>query len=120
MPGVGNPNELGVALERGDVRGAAVTHPGSNSANQLVNDHRDAALMRHAPFDAFGHELFRCAFAGGTRPALELEVVLEVAIAAAFAHGANRPHAPILLERAALIQDQLTGTFVGASEQVAR
>ena len=73
----------------------------------------DAAFVGDAPLDAFGHELV------GAAGRLEIELVLEVAIAAAAAHRADRPHAAVFLEAAALIQDQLARALVGAGEQVA-
>ena len=42
---------------------------------------------------------------------------LEVALARSLRHGAKRSHAAIRLEAAALVQNHLAGTFVGAGEQ---
>src|SRR6185436_1152472 len=118
--GVGDADDLRVALQIGNRRRAAVAHAGAQAAHQLVHDHRHAALVLHASFDALGHELFHVRLAGGTGAAFELEVVLEVAIAAAAAHRANRAHAAIFLEGAALIEDQLARALIGTGKQVAR
>ena len=42
---------------------------------------------------------------------------LEVALAGSLRHGADRSHAAIRLERAALVQNQFAGAFVGAGEE---
>ena len=44
---------------------------------------------------------------------------LRVAIGTALRHRAQRAHAAIALERAALIEDRLAGAFFGAGEQAA-
>src|SRR5262249_9438507 len=72
----------------------------------------NAALVRDASFDAFGHELVAAA------GRFEIELVLEVAIAAAAAHGADGPHAAVLLEAAALIQHDFARALVGAGEKI--
>ena len=101
-------------LQRGDVRAAAVAHAGAQPAGQLVDHRRDAALVGDPSFDAFRHQLL-----AGFGVGIEVEFVLEVAIAAAAAHRAERAHAAILLEAAALIQDQFARALVGAGEQAA-
>ena len=98
----------------GIVRAAAVAHAGAQAADQLVHHRGDAAFVRDAPFDPFRHQLLACTPAG-----LEVELVLEVAVAAAAAHRADRPHAAVLLEAAALVQNQLARALVGARKQVA-
>ena len=75
-----------------------------------MHDRDDAALVRHAPFDAFGHEL------------LELSAdVLKVAIrrAVALRHRAERAHAAIRLVRPALVQLDLARRLLGAGEEAA-
>src|SRR5213593_373325 len=102
-------NQLRVALQLGDVGAAAVAHSRAQAADQLMNHRGHAALVRHAALDPLRHQLLaRC----GRCRALEIEVVLEIPIAAAAAHRADRPHAAVLLEAAALIQDQLARTLV--------
>src|SRR6187401_3491612 len=94
-------NELGIALQRLDVGAPAIAHPGAQTANQLVDHRRHAALVRHTTLDAFRHQLLRAV------TAFDIELVLEVPIAAAAAHGAKRAHAAVFLEAAALIENDL-------------
>src|SRR5262245_51124389 len=77
-----------------------------------MNHGLSAAFVRDTAFDTFWYQLVRCT------AALEIELVLEVAIAAAASHRADRAHAAILLVAAALEQDQLTRAFVGAGEEI--
>src|SRR5207244_1311286 len=63
-------------------------------------------------FDAFGHQLV------GGAPAFEVELVLEVAVAAATSHRADRSHAAIFLVAAPLEENQLAGALVGAGEEI--
>ena len=70
------------------------------------------SLVRDASFDALGHELV------GGATALEIELVLEVPVAASAPHRANRAHPAIFLVAAALEQDQLAGALVGAGKQI--
>ena len=93
---------------------AAVAHAGAQAADELVDHRGDAALVRDAALDAFGHELL-----GAVAVGVEVELVLEVAVAAAAAHRAERSHAAVLLEAAALVQDDLARALVGAGEQAA-
>src|SRR5690606_7414050 len=67
-----------------------------------------AALVRHAPFDAFGHELVGV-----------VGRVLEVAVGRAVGHRAQAAHAAVGLVGAALVQDDLARRFVGAGEHAA-
>ncbi len=97
----------------GTVRASAVAHAGAQAAHELVDHRGHAALVRDAAFDAFRHELFR------TVSAFEIEFVLEVPIAAAAAHGAERSHAAVFLEAAALEQDHLARALVRAGKQAA-
>ena len=93
-----------------DVGAARVTHRGAQAAGELVQDRDDAALVRHAAFDAFRHEL------------LDLgRGVLEVAVARAvrLRHRAERAHAAIRLVRSALVELDFARRFFGAGEQAA-
>ena len=69
--------------------------------------------MGDPPLDAFRHELLVRV------RRVEIELVLEVAIAAAAPHRPDRTHAAVLLEASALIQNQLTRALVRAGEQIA-
>src|SRR6266853_4839417 len=79
-PGGGDANHLRVALQVRDVLAAAVAHPGTQAADQLVNHRGDAAFVRDAALDAFGDQLLMRA--RQRRRALEIELVLEIAVAA--------------------------------------
>ena len=68
--------------------------------------------MGDASLDAFRHELLPVL---GIR--VEIELVLEIAVAAAAAHGAERAHAAVLLEAAALEENQLARALVGPGEE---
>ena len=101
------------ALQCRNVGAAGVAHAGAQAADELMDHRGHAALVGHAALDAFGHQLLD-AFG-----AFEVELVLEVAIAATPAHGAQRAHPAVFLEAAALVEDELAWTFVGARKQAA-
>src|SRR5262249_58668543 len=100
------------ALERGDVLRAAVAHAGAKAAYQLMHHRGDAALMGDTSLDAFRHQLV------GAAGTFEVELVLEIAVAAAAAHRTDQPHAPVLFEAAALIQDHFARALVRAREEI--
>src|SRR5690606_25694016 len=77
-------NELGLAAHFLNGLAAAIAHGGPDAAYQLIDDGDDAALVGHAAFDAFGHELVSV-----------VGRVLEVAVGRAVAHGAHAAHAAI-------------------------
>src|SRR5678816_1811751 len=104
---LGDLHEAGPFLEGGDVLAAAIPHAGAKTADQLGHQGRDAALVRHAPFDAFRYELFF------------FHLGLHITVLASLAHRADRPHAAISLEGAPLVQDGLARRFLGAGEQAA-
>src|SRR3954447_21296508 len=95
-------DHLCVVLERGNVGAAAVAHSGAQPPHELVNHRRDAPFVCDASLDPFGYQLLA---SRGIR--IQIELVLEIAVAAAAAHGADRSHAAILLEAAALVQNHL-------------
>src|SRR5260221_8405223 len=108
----GHANEPRIALQRPNVGAAAIAHPCPQTADELVDHRSDAALVRDPPFDAFRYELLARL---GIR--VEIEFILEVAVAAAAPHGADRSHAAVLLEAPPLVEDHLARTFVGAGEE---
>ena len=55
--GGGDANQLGLALQLGNRRAAAVAHPGAKPSHQLMNHRRDAALVGDAALDPFWHQL---------------------------------------------------------------
>ena len=57
QPGGRDPDEAGARLHLLDRRGAAVAHRLPEAADDLVDDARQRALVRHAALDALGHEL---------------------------------------------------------------
>ena len=88
---------------------AAITHRRAQAAHQLGDhiDHR--ALVGHAAFDAFGHQLVGI----GRR-------ILEVAVGRPLLHRAQRTHAAVGLVRAALEQLDLARRLFGAGQQAAQ
>src|SRR5215831_12604872 len=106
QPGAGDAHEPRVVQLR-DRRRAAVAHGLAQAADQLMQDRRQRALVRHASLDPLGHELVDV-----------LDVALEVAVLRerARAHRAERAHAAVLLEPLALMQDDVAGRLVGARE----
>src|ERR671935_2519957 len=102
----GDAHEL-CALHLVDRRGAAVAHRLAQTADELVQDGGERALVRDAPLDALGHELLDV-----------LDVALEVAVArrTACAHRTERAHAAVLLEPLALMEHDLAWALVGASQ----
>src|SRR5204863_75354 len=83
----------------------------ARAADKLIDQRGDAAFVRDPAFDALGDELV------GSAGRVEIELVLEIAVAAPAAHRADRTHAPVLLEAAALIKNELAGTLIGSREQ---
>src|SRR3954447_10960769 len=104
QPRPGDADELGVLhlLDRGR---AAVAHRLAQPADELVEDVRDRALVRHPALDAFGDQLVDV-----------LDVALEVPglRGPAPLHRAERPHPPVLLEALAAREDPLAGSLVRA------
>src|SRR4030095_17145571 len=96
-----DPDELGFALQLRDRAAAAVAHPGLQPSHQLMDDGLGAAFVCDPSCDAFRYQL------SGRASALEIEFILEVAIAAATPHRTDRSHPAILLVAASLEQDQL-------------
>src|SRR5204862_7876284 len=91
--GLRHANQLRGALKRGHGLTAAIAHAGAQAAHQLVNHPGHAALVRDAALDPLRNELL-----GRVRIALlalEVGLVLEISIAAAFAHRAERAHAAV-------------------------
>src|SRR5262252_8661991 len=83
-----------------DVTAARVPHRRAQAAGELLDDLHDAALVGHATFDTFRHELLELARA-----------VLEIAVggAVALGHRTERAHAAIALVARTLIQLDLAG-----------
>src|SRR3954451_18480305 len=92
--GRGDANEFRF-LQLLDRRRAAIAHRLPQAADELVQDRRERALVRHAPLDPLGHELVDV-----------LDVALEVAVLRERArpHRAERAHAAVLLETLALVE----------------
>src|SRR5207247_10974136 len=109
-PGAGDADELRVLhlLDRGR---SAVAHRLAQPPDELVEDVRDRALVRHAAFDAFGNQLVDV-----------LDVALEVAVlrVPARLHRAERAHTAVLFETLATGEDHLAGSLVRSREQAAR
>ena len=96
----GEPGALAQFLEVGC---ANISHAGLEAAHELENDIGERSLVWDAAFNTLCHQ-----FAG---------TILAVAVARAFLHGADRAHAAVGLEAAALEMDRLARAFAGAGEQ---
>src|SRR5262245_27671793 len=55
--GLRDPEVPGLCLKRCYVTAAAVAHPGSQSAHELMDEAADASLVGNAPLDPLGDEL---------------------------------------------------------------
>src|SRR5262249_35868396 len=106
-------NQLRLALQRWDRPAPAIAHAGAQAAHELVDHGGDAAFVRDTPLDAFRHQLVAAA------RRLEIELVLEIPVAAAAPHGPNRSHAAVFLEAASLVENDFAGALVRAGEEVA-
>src|SRR5262245_62063231 len=106
MTSGGDADHSRIALQRGDIGTAAVTHPRTQAADELVNHCRHTSFVGDPSLDSLRHELLTA-----LRVGIEVELVLEIPIAAAAPHGAERSHAAILLEAASLIENQFAGAF---------
>src|SRR3569833_1580547 len=91
-----------------DVAATGVTHARAQTAHQLMDDRDHRAFVRHTAFDTLGHQLFHFLLA-----------FLEIAVAGAALHGAQRAHAAIRFVRAALIQLHFARRFLGAGKHAA-
>src|SRR5690606_39075292 len=109
-PGARDPDEARLRAHLGDAAAPGIAHRRAKPADQLVDDRDDAALVRHAALDALRDELLQL-----------LARVLEIAVGRAvpLRHRAERAHAAIGLVRAALIELDVAGRFLGAGEQAA-
>src|SRR3954469_19037983 len=109
QPRAGDADELG-ALHLLDRGRAAVAHRLAQPADELVEDVRDRALVRHPALDPFGDQLVDV-----------LDVALEVPVlrVAARLHRAERAHAPVLLEALTAGEDHLARSLVRTGKQPA-
>src|SRR6185295_10920613 len=97
QPGAGDTDEVRALLHLRDGAAARIAHARAQATEELQDDLRDGAAVRHPALDTLGYELFVC------------RARLAVAVLAAAAHGAERAHAAIALVATALIQDQVPG-----------
>src|SRR5262245_62412735 len=98
-------DELRLARELRDRRGADVAHPALHAAAELVDEARERTALRHEPLHALGHELVALA-----------HLALPVAIGAVH-HRADRAHAADLLVGPAAEEDGLARRLVDAGEE---
>src|SRR5947199_8256796 len=96
QPGGSDLEGLGLGLEGFDVAHAAVSHAAAQAARHLEDHVGHGPLVRDAALDPFRHELGRRHLA-----------LLEVAVAGAFFHGAQAPHAADHFEAPSLEQERL-------------
>src|SRR5262245_16134390 len=86
-------NEARAGAQLLDVPGPAISHPGPQSADQLIDEWRQWPLVGDPSLDALGHQL------------VGLTVSLAIAVARAGHHRPERSHAAINLEAASLVDD---------------
>src|SRR5256886_392940 len=105
-PGARDPDEPR-RLQSLDRLGARVSHRLAETADELVHDRLDRALVRDATLDPLGHELVDV-----------LDVALEVPVlrVRASLHRAERAHAAVLLVTLALLEDHVAGRLLCAGE----
>src|SRR5688500_16078162 len=108
--GAGHAHELRARAHLGDALAARIAHRGAQAARELVQDRDEAALVRHASFDALGHELLELA-----RGVLEITVGRAVTPA----HRAETAHAAVRLVRRALVELDVARRLFGSGEQSA-
>src|SRR5690606_20593250 len=107
LAGARDDHELRLAAHLLDGGAADVAHGRAQATGKLVDDAADRAAVRHAPLDAFRHQL------------VGVGRILEVAVLGTLLHRAQRTHAAVALVAAALEQLDLARGFLGAGEQAA-
>ena len=81
----------------------AVTHTCAESAGELIDNFFQCPFVCNTTFNTFRNKFLYVIFH-----------ILEIAIAAAGAHGAKRTHAAILFEFSSFINNGFAGTFFSA------
>ena len=106
-PADDDADEPAALLKILQIGGAAIAHAAAQAADKLIDQPAERTFVGDLAFDSFGHGL---AALGG---------FLRVAIGRAGLHRAERAHAAIGLERAALVENRFAGGFLGAGEEAA-
>src|SRR6059058_5228743 len=102
-------DEPPVRLQLGDAARPAVAHRLTQPADELVQHVGQRALVGHTPFDALGYHL----------PALDRALEVTVLRERAALHGAERAHAPVLLEAFTSVHDDVARRLVDTGEGIA-
>src|SRR5690606_12142160 len=89
LAGTGDAHEPGLRAHVLDAGAAHVAHGGAQAAGELVDDAAERTAVRHAAFDALGHQL------------VGIARILEIAVLGPLLHRAQRTHAAIALVAAA-------------------
>ena len=105
----GQLNKAGFGLEVCNGCSTRIAHGRTQTADQLMQDRRDRALVRYLAFNPLRNQFQRIA-----------DVLLEVTISRAARHGTQRAHAAIGFVRPALVEENLARGFVGPSKQAAQ
>src|SRR5690348_14658770 len=105
----GDLDEIRLRAHLVDGAAPGVAHARADSAHELQDDRGDGTLVRDAALDALGNQLVRVVLG-----------VLEVAVARALLHRAQRSHAAIRLVRTALEELDLAGRLLAAGEEAAQ
>src|SRR5579872_1570054 len=106
LAGFAHADELRATAQLAEAVRADVAHARLQSADELLDVRCQRSAMRHAAFDAFGHDLVAVA-----------HVLLHVAIAHALAHRANRSHPAIFFVSAPLVEHRLARALFGARDK---
>src|SRR5471032_3668042 len=101
-------DELGLVVHFCNIAAAAISHARPHTADHLEQDRVDRTLISDLPFDAFRHKLVDIR-----------RVVLEIPIRGAVLHRADRTHAAVRLELAALEQEHVARRFFRAGQHAA-
>ena len=107
QPGIGNFDKVAIRPHGRDRAIASIAHRRAQTSHQLVDHRARRSFIRHLPFDTFGHQLVT----GG--------VFLKIPVGRATRHSAKAAHTAERFIRPALIQDDLSGCFIGASDHTA-
>src|SRR6476620_8406017 len=102
LSGAGHLHERRLLAHLLDGGAADVAHRRAQAAGELVHDAAEWPAVRHAAFDALGHEL------------VGVGRILEIAVLRAFLHRAERAHPAVALVAAALEQFGFTRRYLGA------
>ena len=113
--GVGDAGEAGPAAQVVQAGRAHIAHAAAQAAGQLEHIVGQRAFVRHLALDPFRYQL-----AEGAQVLAVAALGCGVAVAGPALHGADGAHAAVFLEAPALVDHQVAGRFLQASQQRAQ